>query len=403
MDKTREKDLKQDKKTKNRKRKRSEQKAKLNEQGEGNNAEDLDQMKTSGDIQIQQIENIDKNDKIEETVQNVDKVEESKDEYVDKLLEQFEGDSADSDDEETLLRIGNIPAHWYDNYAEGEGLVGYTVKGEAVKKAPELQRDEIDEFLRRQQDPNWWKELSDKLNNKNVKLSREDVELIERIRSGRLPFKEDEIKLEYPKDNTVRIHAINEFNPKRRYVRSLYERKIVNRYLQAIRRGWLKVRSRKEVIKEYRQKFKKIWDIWKDESITSYRSSRLPKQIDAPKRDLPTHAESYRPPSEYILDEKEREEQDDLDPEDRMYNFEPQSFECLRRVPLYQNMIKENFERCLDLYICPRVQKKKINIAASSLIPDMPNPSDLKPFPSKISIEYKGHDDSKVRSLSVSS
>jgi len=32
----------------------------------------------------------------------------------------------------------------------------------------------------------------------------------------------------------------------------------------------------------------------------------------------------------------------------------------------------------------------------------MPNPSELKPFPSKIAVEYKGHDDSKVRSISVS-
>jgi ribosome biogenesis protein ERB1 len=32
----------------------------------------------------------------------------------------------------------------------------------------------------------------------------------------------------------------------------------------------------------------------------------------------------------------------------------------------------------------------------------MPNPSDLKPFPSKISIEYKGHNESKIRSISVS-
>ena len=45
--------------------------------------------------------------------------------------------------------------------------------------------------------------------------------------------------------------------------------------------------------------------------------------------------------------------------------------------------------------------KKKVNVAASVLIPDIPNASELKPFPTKISIEYKGHS-SQVRSLSVS-
>lgn len=84
-----------------------------------------------------------------------------------------------------------------------------------------------------------------------------------------------------------------------------------------------------------------------------------------------------------------------------MYNFEPQVFDSLRKVPLYQNLIKETFERCLDLYLCPWVLKKRVNVAASALIPDIPNASDLKPFPTQISIEYKGHQ-SQVWSLSVS-
>lgn len=32
----------------------------------------------------------------------------------------------------------------------------------------------------------------------------------------------------------------------------------------------------------------------------------------------------------------------------------PQGFDCLRHVPLYGDFIKERFERCLDLYLCPR-------------------------------------------------
>lgn len=318
-----------------------------------------------------------------------------------------ENDSVDSDDEEVLIRTGNIPDNWYDDYAEGENLVGYSVKGERITKAKELMRDELDEFLRRQNDPNWWRELNDKLNNRNVKLSKADIELIERIRSGRYPYAEDdedqEIYRPFEDDSNPDLQfAMSEYNPKRRYVRSLFERKLVNRYLQAIRRGWLKFRTREEILKEYKEKNNKIWDIWKDESITSYRPRRLPKQIDAPKKDPPTHAESYNPPKEYLLTEKEKEEQMELEPEERMYNYDPQAFDSLRKVPLYENLIKETFERCLDLYICPRVQRKKINIAASQLIPDMPNPSELKPFPTKVSVEYKGHGEAKVRSLSIS-
>ena len=49
----------------------------------------------------------------------------------------------------------------------------------------------------------------------------------------------------------------------------------------------------------------------------------MPKPIAAPKRALPTHAESFNPPEEFLLDEKEQEEFAELDEEDRPYNFTP--------------------------------------------------------------------------------
>ena len=71
-------------------------------------------------------------------------------------------------------------------------------------------------------------------------------------------------------------------------------------------------------------------------------------------------------------------------------------------MPLYQELIREHFERCLDLYLCPRVLKKKVNVQdPSALIPELPQPSDLMPFPTTLSIEYKFHT-TCVRSISVS-
>lgn len=157
-----------------------------------------------------------------------------------------------------------------------------------------------------------------------------------------------------------------------------------------------KAKEREEQEKE------KIWDIWEDDSVVTWRPRKMPKAIAAPKRDLPIHAESYNPPEEYILDENEKEEFEKKDPEDRPYNFLPQKFEALRKVPLYQDLIREHFERCLDLYLCPRVLKKKVHIDdPTKLIPELPQPSDLKPFPTAVSIEYKFHT-TCVRSISVS-
>lgn len=89
------------------------------------------------------------------------------------------------------------------------------------------------------------------------------------------------------------------------------------------------------------------------------------------------------------------------DPEDRPFNFMPTKFKALRQVPLYDNLLKERFERCLDLYLCPRTRKKRLLIDPETLIPKLPKPQDLRPFPTSQTIEYLGHT-GKVRSISVS-
>lgn len=88
------------------------------------------------------------------------------------------------------------------------------------------------------------------------------------------------------------------------------------------------------------------------------------------------------------------------DPEDRELDFLPHKSDCLRKVKSYENIIKERFERCLDLYLCPRLKKKKLNIDPENLIPKLPKISELRPFPTMQNFKYKGHN-SRVRSLSV--
>nr|7NAD_m Chain m, Ribosome biogenesis protein ERB1 [Saccharomyces cerevisiae BY4741]7R72_m Chain m, Ribosome biogenesis protein ERB1 [Saccharomyces cerevisiae BY4741] len=54
----------------------------------------------------------------------------------------------------------------------------------------------------------------------------------------------------------------------------------------------------------------------------------------------------------------------------------------------------------LDLYLAPRVRKNKLNIDPNSLIPELPSPKDLRPFPIRCSTIYAGHK-GKVRTLSI--
>ena len=83
------------------------------------------------------------------------------------------------------------------------------------------------------------------------------------------------------------------------------------------------------------------------------------QHLPAPKLPLPDHNESYNPPPEYLLDEQELAKWQRTEREDRRVNFIPQKYSALRVVPAYADFIKERFERCLDLYLCPRVRRKR--------------------------------------------
>lgn len=72
----------------------------------------------------------------------------------------------------------------------------------------------------------------------------------------------------------------------------------------------------------------------------------------------------------------------------------------MREVPVYQRYVRERFLRCLDLYLCPRAKRMKLTIDAEYLIPKLPSPKDLQPFPTVESMVYNGHTDI-IRCISV--
>ena len=138
-----------------------------------------------------------------------------------------------------------------------------------------------------------------------------------------------------------------------------------------------------------------FYNIWNDEP------SNVAPPLPAPKPRLPTHAESYNPPEEYLPTEEERKQWEETDKDDRERDFLPQKYGALRLVPAYDQFIQERFSRQLDLYLAPRVQRVKLQIDPNSLIPKLPSPSSLKPFPVYKSL-HVSHDAHRVRALSVS-
>lgn len=44
----------------------------------------------------------------------------------------------------------------------------------------------------------------------------------------------------------------------------------------------------------------------------------------------------------------------------RKLHFVPQKYNSLRSVPAYDRFVNERFQRCLDLYLCPRARKMRV-------------------------------------------
>ena len=138
------------------------------------------------------------------------------------------------------------------------------------------------------------------------------------------------------------------------------------------------------------------YDIWANEEARVDHIMHIP----APKLPAPGFGESYHPPPEYLPDEVEKKTWEDADLEDREKEYLPTDHDSLRKVPGYDNFVKEKFERCLDLYLAPRVRRSKMHIDPESLLPKLPSPEELRPFPTTCGIIYRGHK-GRVRSVAV--
>lgn len=86
-----------------------------------------------------------------------------------------------SDEEDIRNTVGNIPMHWYDEYKH----IGYDWDAKKIIKAPH--RDQLDDFLKRMEDPNFWRTVKDAQTGQDIIISDADIELLKRINSQRIP------------------------------------------------------------------------------------------------------------------------------------------------------------------------------------------------------------------------
>lgn len=315
----------------------------------------------------------------------------------DGLEEEEDGDDddaaaeeSDSSEDEVAPRntVGDVPLKWYKD----EEHIGYDISGRKIKKRG---RDgKIENFLSSKDSDDHWRKLWDDYNGEEVKITKEEAKIISRLMKGKTPHANVDPYPDYVDwfEYADKGHPLsNAPEPKRRFVPSKWEQKKVVKLVRAIRKGWIKFDKPKDEPNYYL--------LWGDDTDTADNKRQGLSYIPAPKPNLPGHEESYNPSVEYIPTQEEIDNYQLMYEEDRP-KFIPRRFESLRSVPAYEKALREGFDRCLDLYLCPRTRKKRINIDPESLKPKLPSKKDLRPYPRTCYLEFKGHG-GPVMSLSV--
>jgi len=324
--------------------------------------------------------------------------------------------SSDEDEDGTGNRIGAIPLHWYEDYDH----IGYDVSGSKVMKQGS-NGDLLDQALQsEEQKENKRFVIHDALNAKDVQLTERQVELIRRVQAGAFAHPEFEANPDYIDYFTCKkeLSGINSDRHERKstFQPSAWEKIQVRRLLHKLKKGDVsmeylrgEVQDMNDVKKKHRkEEEKETFLLWKgDEEDELHLRNNRPMHIAAPKQPPPGHAESYNPPEEYLPSAEELKEWEDMEVSDRPHGLLiPKKHDNLRSVGAYKHSVRERFERCLDLYLCPRVMKRRLNIDPESLVPSLPKAQDLRPFPTHMCIEYdtpfEGDEPPMIRCLCVS-
>ncbi|PYI18750.1 putative ribosome biogenesis protein Erb1 [Aspergillus japonicus CBS 114.51] len=297
-----------------------------------------------------------------------------------------------SDIDEDSNTIGNIPLSFYDQYPH----IGYDINGKKIMRP--ATGEALDALLDSIEIPKGFTGLTDPSTGKPLELSQDELELLRKVQMNEIPedgYNPYEPLMEWftTEKEVMPLSAAPE--PKRRFLPSKHEAKRVMKLVKAIREGRiLPYKPPSEQEEEDKDLIK--YDLWADEEERPDHIMHVP----APKLPPPGYEESYHPPAEYLPDQKERKTWEQADPEDREREYLPTDFGSLRKVPGYGEFVKEKFERCLDLYLAPRVRRSKLNIDPESLLPKLPSPEELKPFPSMCATVFRGHK-GRVRSIAV--
>ncbi|KAF3794778.1 Ribosome biogenesis BOP1-like protein [Nymphaea thermarum] len=307
-------------------------------------------------------------------LESIDVRENCANESIDERVANLKVEESDSTDDKvpSINTIGNVPLEWY----EDEEHIGYDISGKKIKKQP--RKDRLDAFLAETDDSKNWRRIYDEYNDEEVELTKEETKIIHKLLRGKTPHTDVNPYEPYVDlfDWEGKGHPLSTApEPKRRFIPSKWEHKKV---ILVVIIPFSGLQDETSVGCELMCFLLIVW-------IGMVCAG---------------HEWSYRPSVEYVPTQEEIESYELMLEEDRP-KFVPRGCESLRHVPAYVNL-KEYFDRCLDLYLCPRILKKRLHIDPEALKPKLPSKKDLQPYPSTCFLEYTGHT-GPVASISIES
>lgn len=322
----------------------------------------------------------------------------SDDDSYDQVTEKVDvGQDSDSSSDGDENPVGDIPMRWYHGYEH----IGYNRDGQKI--IPTNKPSALDLAA----DRSAWRRVYDEKNDKEVVLTHNELKAIARMRAGRYPVGDVDTENELIAwSGHVMQHPLTSGpEPKRRFLPSRHEARLIVKLVRGMRAGTI---TRPSEIARNAQHEEGLYqyDVWANfepktrEEMTKSERARDIMRVPAPKPSLPSHSESYNAPAEYLPSEEEVKQWKESSFEERHTSYLPTKYTSLRQVPLYENFIKERFERCLDLYLAVRVLRDQRRTAPEDLAPDLPSPKELRPFPTDI-VSTFGPLPSRARSIDV--
>ncbi|KAL0225581.1 hypothetical protein P9112_012905 [Eukaryota sp. TZLM1-RC] len=307
----------------------------------------------------------------------------SEDEQSDHNVLNTTSEASDSEDDGVRNMVGNIPLEWYGEHDH----IGYTKDGKPIPRP--AKPDAVQQFLDLQTGKGL-RTVWDDLHHESVEFTPQQMEVVKNIQSARFPHSSFNAFPDYiPYFSSAKLTMPIKQGPpsKTAFIPSRGDAKKVLRYVKAIQQGVFHTPSNTSSNEPYL--------LWDDSGHVIGDVSKRSQYIPPPKPSPPSHYESYHPPQEYIPTEEELSQWAMLDLEKRPISFIPRQYSALRLVPYYQPLVEESFERCMDMYLCPRTYKKK-QIDPSTLLPKLPPTKDLRPFPTRVLVEIDCEDGVKA-------